>query len=113
LQPGTLAAELLHASTRSEAPYKTTLTVANRVPLEGEELEAYEAAAAAALAAGAGEGGQLIAGADGLMPLRSSSMMISKLVKGTSGGVMQVRRVLGLRFSSMGEFADMPRRPHI
>ena len=100
LQPGTLAAQLLGIRSQSEEGYETTLTVASRVPLEGEELEAYEAAraaaeeqeaiaAAAALAAAAAEGGQMVAGADG-MPLRANSLVISKLVLGSSGGMVQV-----------------------
>lgn len=50
LQPGTFAADLLALGPRAgmPAPRNFTLTVAKRVPLEGEELEAYEAARAAA-----------------------------------------------------------------
>jgi len=99
-KPGTLAAQLLSIRSQSEEGYETTLTVATRVPLEGEELEAYEAAiaaaeeqeaiaAAAALAAAAAEGGQMVAGTDG-MPLRANSLVISKLVLGSSGGMVQV-----------------------
>ena len=51
LQPGTFAAELLaHGPKPGQLGAVRTfhLTVGRRVPLEGEELEAYEAAKAAA-----------------------------------------------------------------
>lgn len=59
LQPGTFAAELLASGSRpGQSSTRTfTLDVAQRVQLEGEELEAYEAARllAEAEAAAAGD----------------------------------------------------------
>lgn len=72
-----------------------TLTVGTRVPLQGEELEAWEAARAAEVAAQEGEEeeeGEPGGAGGGLGPQRANVGSISKLVRATSGGVlMQVR----------------------
>jgi hypothetical protein len=63
------------------------------VPLQGAELEAFEAArliAEAAAAAAVGNG-EAAAAAEAVLPLRESSGVLSKLKRGETGTVEQVR----------------------
>lgn len=103
-RPGSLAASL-SAHSGPKPLQLQALPVWRRVPLEGEELEAWEAArrvereeAAAAAAAAEAEAALAAAGgvAGGQGALRSSSMGLSQLIRGAGGEVIQLLPDVGL-----------------
>ncbi|WIA39617.1 hypothetical protein OEZ86_005699 [Tetradesmus obliquus] len=102
---GTLAADLL--SPRPPGPLSLSLLVGRRVPLQGAELEAYEAARLLAEAAAAAAGEEEAAAAAAVLPMRESSGVLSQLKRSNTGAVEQVLPEQHAAFDAFGSDSAM------
>lgn len=102
---GTLAADLL--SPRPPGPLSLSLLVGRRVPLQGAELEAFEAARLLAEAAAAAAGEEEAAAAAAVLPMRESSGVLSQLKRSNTGAVEQVLPEQHAAFDAFGSDSAM------